>query len=102
MESDPGPSWTFLTNYSHVLLCISRDDALRHRDIAALVGITERSAQKIIADLVGAGYVHIERVGRRNRYSIRLDQPLRHPLERGHDVGALLDLLLSERPSGSG
>lgn len=95
------PSWTFLTNHSHVLLCISRNDEIRMRDIARLVGITERAAQKIVADLADGGYLTIERVGRRNRYTVRRQQPLRHPLERAHDVDSLLDLLHDEAPGPS-
>lgn len=85
--------WTFLTNHAHVLLCISRDNDVRLRDIAALVGITERAAQKIVTDLVANDYLAVERVGRRNRYHVQAGQPLRHPLERNHQVGELLELL---------
>lgn len=93
MALDDLPEWTFLTNHAHVLLCIHRDAEVRIRDIAALVGITERAAQKIVADLAEAGYLEIEKVGRRNRYKVRPRRPLRHPLERDHDVGELLELL---------
>ena len=87
------PSWTFLTNYGHVLVCIANDPGVRGRDIAAQVGITERAAQAIIADLVSAGYLQRSRVGRRNHYEINPDRPLRHPLEQSHRIGELLDLL---------
>lgn len=87
------PSWTFLTNHAHVLLCIHRDADIRLRDLADNVGITERAAQKIVADLAAEGYIRRERVGRRNRYEIVYDRPMRHPVESGHDVGALLGLL---------
>ena len=92
-------SWTFLTNHAHVLLCIKRDDDVRLRDVATLVGVTERAAQKIVADLAAAGYLTVERVGRRNRYRIRARQPLRHPLERNHRIGELLDLLQDAPPA---
>lgn len=84
------PTWTFLTNHGHVLVCIAEDPGIRVRDIAARVGITERAAQSLIADLVAEGYVTRTRVGRRNQYEIHSDVPLRHPIEGGHSVGELL------------
>lgn len=87
------PSWTFLTNHAHVLVCIAEDAGMRGRDIALRVGITERAAQAIIADLVADGYVTRTRIGRRNRYEIHPDRPLRHPLEEDHSVGELLKML---------
>lgn len=87
------PSWTFLTNHGHVLVCIATDPGVRGRDIAARVGITERAAQAIIADLVREGYVTRTRMGRRNHYEINPDRPLRHPVENPHSVGELLQLV---------
>jgi predicted transcriptional regulator len=87
------PSWTFLTNHGHVLVCIATDPEVRGRDIAERVGITERAAQAIIADLVKEGYVVRTRIGRRNRYEINLDRPMRHPVEQPHNVGELLKLV---------
>jgi DNA-binding Lrp family transcriptional regulator len=87
----PRPAWTFLTNHAHVLIAISRDAELRQRDISRLVGITEGAVQRILHDLEDAGYLHRERVGRRNRYHVSADRPLRHPLEHDHTVAALLD-----------
>lgn len=86
-------SWTFLTNYAHVLLCIASDPEIRIKDLADRVGITERSAQRIVADLSAEGYLTPEKIGRRNRYIVRADLPLRHPLERANQVGVLLQLL---------
>jgi predicted transcriptional regulator len=91
--SDDGATWTFLTNHTHVLLCIHRNADIRLRDIAQLVGITERAVQKIVSDLADSGHVRVERVGRRNRYTIRGSRRLRHPLERDHVIGALLTVL---------
>jgi DNA-binding Lrp family transcriptional regulator len=82
--------WTFLTNHAHVLLVIARDRNLRLRDIAELVGITERTAVGIVSDLEDEGYIRREKVGRRNRYILNPDRPLRHPLESHHEVGELL------------
>ena len=85
--------WTFLTNHGHVLVCIATDPEVRGRDIAARVGITERAAQTIITDLVSEGYVTRTRVGRRNRYRVNPDTPLRHPCEQPHSIGELLRLV---------
>src|SRR4051794_15999580 len=85
--------WTFFTNHAHVLLCIARDPEIRVRDLAVRVGITERAAQRIVADLVEAGYVERARDGRRNHYAVRADQPLRHPVEQPHSVGEVLAVL---------
>src|ERR1700745_3457581 len=95
LSSDPpGQGWPFATNHPQVLLCIARDPEIRLRDIADSVGITLGSAQRILADLVEAGYVKRERIGRRNRYVINRDAPmLRHAAQDGRDIGSLLDLL---------
>ncbi|MDJ0335029.1 winged helix-turn-helix domain-containing protein [Salinibacterium sp. G-O1] len=88
--------WTFLTNHAHVLLCVSKDPGMRLRDIAEAVGITERAAQRIIAELVADGYLTRERDGRRNRYQLYPELPLRHPLEHNHQIGELLMTLGSD------
>lgn len=91
MGADPtGRSWTFLTNHAHVLLAIARSPDLRVRDLADLVGITERTAMQIIDDLDTGGYITRERQGRRNRYHIDGHNPLRHPLEEHHQIDDLL------------
>lgn len=92
-EQPSGPrssGWTFLTNHGHVLVCIAEDPDVRGRDIATRVGITERAAQAIVSDLVAEGYVTRTKVGRRNRYAVNPDAPLRHPLEHDHTIGELL------------
>ncbi len=86
--------WTFLSNHGHVLVCLAQDPQARLRDVAALVGITERAVQNILADLDQAGVVERRREGRRNRYRLRTDRPLRHPLEAHRTVAALLGMLL--------
>ena len=85
-----GPSWTFLTNHSHVLICITEDGSARGRDIASSVGITERAVQRIVTELCDAGYVTKVRQGRRNQYTVHLDRPLRHPVEGHCSVSELL------------
>ncbi len=93
--------WTFLTNHTHVLLCVARDPGARLRDVAEVVGITERAAQRIVAELEEAGYLTRSRDGRRNRYEVHPDVPLRHPLEREHAVGEILDVLRPHAPAAS-
>lgn len=87
------PDWTFLTNHAHVILCVAKEPGILVREIAEKVGITERAAQRILADLIADGYVDRERDGRRNRYRVHRDRPLRHPLERHHQIGELLTTL---------
>lgn len=83
--------WTFLSNHAHVLRLLFENPDLRMRDIAAQVDITERAVQRILHDLVEEGYVIVEKEGRRNHYELRLDAPLRHPLEAGATIRHLLD-----------
>ena len=88
------PKWTFLTNHAQVLLCVAGDPAARLRDIAASVGITERSAYGIISDLTEAGYVVKRKDGRRNKYQIQAHLPLPEATIRERTVGELLNLLV--------
>ncbi len=94
--------WTFLTNHAHVLVCIFRDPNIRTRDIAAMVGITERATQSIVNDLVGEGYLERTREGRRNVYRVITTARLRHPLEAHREVGELLTLLEQPVRAASG
>ena len=97
------PRWDFLTNHAHVLVCIVRDPGIRLREIAEAVGITERAAHRILSELVDDGYVLRERQGRRNRYQVITELPLRHPLARDREVGDLLGILIgSTNRNGSG
>lgn len=98
-QDGDGSKWDFLTNHAHVLLCIAQDPGIRLRDIAEFVGITERAAHRIVTELVGAGYVTREREGRRNRYTVKLDQPLRHPLVKDQKIGELIKVLKPARQS---
>lgn len=82
--------WTFLTNHAHVLLCVAANPQILLRDVATLVGVTERAAQRIVGELEQEGYLARERVGRRNTYRLNADRPLRHPLDEGHHIGELL------------
>jgi DNA-binding transcriptional ArsR family regulator len=85
--------WSFMTNHARALLCIAHDPGLRLRDMATALGVTERSAYAIVADLTEAGYVLKERDGRRNRYSIQEHMPLPDSTERQRTIGEMLHLL---------
>ena len=98
MRNEERARWTFLSNHAHVLFILARDPAVRVRDIALRVGITERAVTRILTDLKEAGVIVRERVGRRNRYGIARAVPQRHPVESPADVGTLLKLLSSEIP----
>jgi DNA-binding IclR family transcriptional regulator len=96
MSTNDGKPWTFVTSHTQVLLCLARDPNVRLRDVAETVGITERAAQRILADLVESGYVERERIGRRNHYTINAALAMRHSSQRNFEVGQLLDLLRLE------
>jgi hypothetical protein len=85
--------WSLLTPHALVLLCIANAPDTRVREIAELVGISERGAHKIVADLVSARYVHRTRVGRRNRYVIEEKTALRHGPVRHRRVASIVALL---------
>ena len=85
--------WTFLSNHAHVLVCLGRDPRARVRDVAEAVGITERAVLLLLADLEEEGIVSRQREGRRNRYTLHLDVPLRHPLEGHRTVRELLEMV---------
>jgi Mn-dependent DtxR family transcriptional regulator len=85
--------WRFVTNHAHVLEAIATDPTIRLRDIAATVGITERTAAQIASDLEAAGYLTKTRDGRRNRYELHEELPLRHPQHRHRTVGELIRFL---------
>ena len=91
--------WSFLTTHAEVLLCIAGDPGIRLRDIGDAVGITERRAYSIVADLADAGYIVKVRDGRRNRYELQPDLPLDAPGGRTRTIGELLSLLVEEPSS---
>lgn len=86
------PPWTFLTNHAHVLICIAEESTIRIRDLADRVGITERAVQKIITELEEENYLTHVREGRRNVYRVKVNRPLRHPVEKHHSIVDLLEL----------
>jgi len=85
--------WTFLSNHAHVLICISGNPLARIRDLAVQINITERAVQQIIQDLELAGYLSHVREGRRNRYTVRMKKPLRHPIEKHCAVSELFAMV---------
>jgi hypothetical protein len=88
--------WSFLTNHARALLCIAHDPGVRLIDIAAALGITERSAYAIVNDLSTAGYVIKEKDGRRNRYEVQGHLPLPGPAIRSTTVGEVLAVLVGD------
>jgi hypothetical protein len=93
--------FAFLTNHGAVLLCIAQDSRIRMCEIAATVQITERAAQRIVADLIEAGYVERSRDGRRNLYTVRRDLPITVSRHRNIDLNALLAMLVPATSSDS-
>jgi hypothetical protein len=91
--SQTRPSWTFITSHCVVFLEVARRPEATVHEIASVAGITERQAHRVLADLVADGYVHRERIGRRNRYRVEKRRPIRHPSDPGRAVGLLLAAL---------
>lgn len=100
VSGDEDHPWTFVTNYSHVLVCLAADPRARLRDIAETVGVTERTAAQLVNNLEQAGYVTKTRHGRRNQYEIHDELPLRHPRHRHHTVGELIRFLAAPATDG--
>jgi DNA-binding IclR family transcriptional regulator len=105
--TDPGASsgsWTLLTGHGHghVLVEVARDPEARIRDISAVVGLTDRTVQAIVADLEAVGYLTRTRTGRRTTYTVNRDSLFRHSAQVGLRVGPLLDLLAAEDDGGPG
>jgi DNA-binding MarR family transcriptional regulator len=93
-ESKPGSGWTFLSNHAHVLLLLAKEPEIRLRDVAERVGITERAVQRIVADLEQGRYIERVRTGRRNRYKVHPEMPLRHPIEAHRKIASLIHLVV--------
>lgn len=86
--------WSFLTNHARVLLFLAHEPEARLRDVAAALAVTERTAFGIVTDLAEAGYVVKERDGRRNRYHVQSELPLRDSIVRERTVGEVIDLFV--------
>lgn len=103
MKPSPGDDhglWRFVTNHTLVLEAIVADRTVRLKDIAANVGITERTVSQIVNDLEKAGYLTKISNGRRNSYGVHVDVPLRHARYHHHTVGELISFL--EGPAKTG
>jgi DNA-binding MarR family transcriptional regulator len=85
--------WAFITSHAAILIEVSRNPEATVRELAAASALTERQAHRILGDLVDAGYIERTRVGRRNRYRVVPEQPMRHQTVRHHPVAELLDVL---------
>jgi DNA-binding Lrp family transcriptional regulator len=85
--------WKFVTNHALVLCLIAQQPRITAREIAATVGITEKATRNIINDLEADGYVDKTKEGRRIRYGIDPEMPLRHDLQEDKAVGDLLEIL---------
>ena len=93
-EPKQSGAWTFLSNHAHVLLLLAKEPEIRLRDVAERVGITERAVQRIVADLEASRYIERLRTGRRNRYKVHPEMPLRHPIEAHRKIASLIHLVV--------
>jgi len=91
------PKWGFVSNYTHVLVCLHLDPEMRLSEISYRVGLTLRIVQKIIKELSEEGVIKIEKIGRRNRYGINGSYRLRHPLVKQHTIGELIEVITREQ-----
>lgn len=89
-SNETSQTWTFLSNHAHVLVCIAKQSDVRLSEVAALVGIRERTVHRIVHELIDSGYISVTKDGRNNVYSVDLDKPLRHPLEAEHNIHAIV------------
>lgn len=86
-------NWTFFSNHAHVLFTLYQDPSLTLRDVGAIVGITERAVQRIVADLEEAKILGREKLGRKNHYIFHLGRPLRHDIESHRNISDLINLI---------
>jgi predicted ArsR family transcriptional regulator len=87
------PGWKFLTNHALVLCIVARQSRITARDIATTIGITEKATRNIINDLEADGYLTKKREGRRTRYKIDPDLPMRDETQQDKAIGDLLGIL---------
>jgi hypothetical protein len=95
VDSDGGrrPAWRLVSNHGLVLITVANRPNARLRELAGVVGVSERACQTVVNDLCDAGYLSRRRVGRRNVYRVHPRMPMRHPALRGQEVARLLGLL---------
>ena len=87
------PGWKFLTNHALVLCLIAQQPRITAREISSTIGITEKATRNIISDLEADGYVTKKKEGRRIRYRVDTDLPLRHEMQQDKAIGDLLEVL---------
>ena len=87
------PEWTFLTKHAVTLVIIAKNPRITALELAGELDMTERAVRKLIAELYEAGYIRKKREGRRVRYSINTDKPLRQELHDKVPVSSLLEAL---------
>ena len=87
------PGWKFVTNHALVLCLIAQHPRITGRGISMAIGITEKTTRRIITDLEADGYVTKKREGRRLRYRVNPDLPLRAEMQQDKGVGGLLEVL---------
>lgn len=85
--------WAFVTSHAVVLLEVARNPDVTVREIAERAGLTERQAHRVLSDLAAEAYITRTRVGRRNRYRVNRERPLRHPAVSTRRIGELLTVL---------
>jgi DNA-binding MarR family transcriptional regulator len=95
MTQSTSPRWTFITNHGLVLAYIFHNPSHTAREIAAHVGVTERTTHKIISELELEGYITRRKSGRRNLYELDPALPLRHHTKQDVMVEDLLHVLSS-------
>lgn len=91
--------WTFLSNHGHVMVQLNQNPDIKVKELAERVGVTERRAQSILSDLEEAGYISVDRIGRRNRYKVNHNLKFRHPSEANKSIGMLLKIFKNIRTS---
>jgi predicted transcriptional regulator len=94
IAAKPATRFALLTNHAYVLMIIAQKSDVRMREIAVIIGITERAVQRIIEELTSTGYIAVTKAGRRNRYQLRMEHPLEHPVEHNRNLGDLLRFML--------
>ena len=91
--------WTFLSTHGIVLAYIAKRPKSTTQVIAQEVGLSIRGVQQILDELEEEGYMDRQKLGRCNHYVVHPEMPMRHSLERKHNVGQIL-LAIGAIPKG--
>jgi hypothetical protein len=89
--------WSLLSTHGTVLWFVAAQSDVRVRQIAAETGFTERRVLQVLGDLRSAGFIHTERIGRRNHYVVPAAASFRHPAIGEVPFQTLFDALESSR-----